>query len=325
MATRIDGDVARGVVAAINNDREGRVSEEDARRLRTTGLDKIRGSKRPETTFRATSLGIDAALKLPMTDATRGYLSRYAVAGETVAKARRQELDSGSVAPALSARVNQALVNSFGLTGGVELTASTVQAGKTFVDLGQITAIGELSARVELTEDDQGQPVIGSVQLKTRPSLIDPTLRSSLESALLGAGLHDPAIEAAAAAPGGGWLVLARSSTGTSAHKVISAPGGPNVTPFVPDEETLKALALPLAAQRGLDLAKNIGPSAELEVYLRAGQRTAADLELISDPDDGPGFNPGELQVAAYSVLGDSAVYVTSNPVTGGYRVDDVN
>lgn len=169
MATTLTGAVRHEVAVATTNDREGRISADDARKIRETGLDAVRASQRPNQTLAATTRVIDGAMARPMTDATRAYLGRFTKLGAA------EVAGAGPAAPSpLADRLRQALENSLGIAGGT-IGATTVQAGETFVGLTIAHPLGPVSARVQLTEDAAGKPVIGTVSILSAPVIAAPS------------------------------------------------------------------------------------------------------------------------------------------------------
>ncbi len=169
MTTTLTGAVRHEVARATQNDREGRISADDARKIRTTGLDAVRDSQRPNQTLAATTRVISGAMaQQPMSDATRAYLGRFAKLGAA------EVAGPGAVGPAvpspLADRVRQALENSLGVAGGT-IGATTVLAGQTYVDLAIAHPLGKVSARVQLAEDAAGKPIVGTASILSAPVL----------------------------------------------------------------------------------------------------------------------------------------------------------
>lgn len=165
MATTLTAAVRHEVAAATANDPQGRISSVDARKIRATGLDAVRESQRPKQTLAATTRVIAGAMQQPMSDATRAYLGRFAKLGAAEVSGAAPAVPSP-----LAERVRQALQNSFGATGAT-IGATTVQAGQTFVELSIAHPLGPVSARVQLAEDAQGRPAVGTVSILSAPAI----------------------------------------------------------------------------------------------------------------------------------------------------------
>lgn len=319
---------------AETNDPHGVVSGRDARGLDLTARKAIAASKRPQATYQAAQRTIDQALALPMTAATHGFLERFKARGQAAVEARRAALHPPPPpSAALEQTLAQALGNSFGATGGVKILASTVQAGHTFLTIGNVTPLGLLRAKVELLAGASGQPSIGSVALEARPSLVAPGDRAKVEDALQGSlGI------AGAKVPG---LTVDTAGNIMRYHSLIEGPGGMKQAATVERDTTtgafslasldysearLRQMALPVMVREALSLGEQIGPSGALEVYLRASALTPESLSLISDPSESAvGFQPGEVQLFAGSLLGDNGVYLTYNPASSAWRVESFN
>lgn len=190
MATTLTARVRAEVRTATENDREGRISADDARKIRTAGLDAVRTSHRPNQTFEASERVIEGAMSRPMTTETRGYLERFSTLGAGLVSQA-----SPPVTSALNTRVSQALLNSFGIGGGASVLSSSVLAGQTYVNLRVDHPAGPLTARAHLTQGADGKPTIGAIAFIDTPSLVpappaqpfvysEPAARSAAISAM---------------------------------------------------------------------------------------------------------------------------------------------
>ncbi len=150
MGTTLTDRVRSEVQIATHNDREGRISAADAKRIRAAAVTAVSESQRPNQTLAAATKVIASTFSRPMTSETRAFLERPLVAAQNP----------------LAARLEKALVNSFGI-GGAKIGASTVQAGQTFVELSIDHPLGPVSARVQLAAND----TIGSVAFLSTPFL----------------------------------------------------------------------------------------------------------------------------------------------------------
>ena len=148
MATTLTDRVRSAVRTAIHNDPAGRISAADAKKIRSAAVAAVSESKRPSQTLAATTKVIAGTFSRPMTSETRAFLERPLV----------------TTANPLAARLEKALMNSFGV-GGAKIGASTVQAGQTFVELSIDHPVGPVSARVQLAQGD----TIGSVAFLSTP------------------------------------------------------------------------------------------------------------------------------------------------------------
>lgn len=319
---------------AQTNDPQGVISGRDARGLDLTARKAIAASKRPLATYRAAARTIDAALALPMTAATHAFLERFKTRGQDAVEARLGALHPPAPpSAALEATLAQALENSFHASGGVKILSSTVQAGHTFLTIGNVTPLGLLRAKVELITDGSGQPAIGSVALEARPSLVAPGDRAKVEAALEGSlGV------AGAKVPG---LAIDTAGNIMRYHSLIEGAGGLRQAATVERDTTsgdfslasldysearLRQMALPVMVREALSLGEQIGPNGALEVYLRASSLTPESLSLITDPSESAvGFQPGEVQLFLGSLLGDNGVYLTYSPASSAWRVESFN
>ena len=327
---RIDGDIAGELVRALTNDRAGRVSAADLKRIRETTLNKIGASERPEEALEAARPTLDALAKLPMTEANRTALGRLETAATQAVARRHAELAGPRPVPAqLVARVHQALEYSLGAIGDARVIGSTVQAGVTFVDLD--TPRG-LRARVTLEDGPEG-PELGQVRIEARPPGFDPALKAELERTLARSfGVNATVLGASSEPMDGGGLrhhLLAREP-GERGGLVLWAldigPAGLGLGSWVHDTERLREIALPAMIEQVMPLAREIGANAELEVHLRAAGRTPASLEEVLDPEESAvGIQPGETQLFLPSVLGPVGVYLTVERDTGRARLEDYN
>jgi len=319
---------------AQTNDPQGIISGRDARGLDLAARKAILASKRPQATYRAAQRTIDSALGLPMTPATHGFLERFEARGKDAVAARVAALHPPpSPPPALEQALEQALTSSFGATGGVKILSSTVQAGHTFLTIGNVTPLGQLRAKVELIKDASGKPAIGSVALEARPTLVAPGDRAKVEDALKSSfGISGAKV------PG---LTIDTVGNTMRYHSLIEGAGGLrqistverdtttgdfSLGSFDYSEARLRRMALPVMVREALQLGEQIGPNGALEVYLRASQRTPESLSLITDPaESAVGFQPGEVQLFAGSLLGDNGVYLTYSPASSSWRVESFN
>ncbi len=220
-------------------------------------------------------------------------------------------------------RINAEIAKETGVK--VSVTVGDIhQEGARSIALALIGRGGTLNFAL----DKNATPFLG---FASRPSFLDGFQVNRFQTQLPALGYKTAKIVSMGTIPGGApqWQ-FALSDNGKLTAIALEATSATEfrVIPFVYDESTFRQVAGPLAVAEGIELAKNIGPYGELEVYLKALNKFSNDkgFELVSVADSPVGFDATkEVQLVTYSFLGDNAVYVTLDKKSGALRVATFN
>ncbi|MBX3187483.1 MAG: hypothetical protein KF819_10735 [Labilithrix sp.] len=175
-------------------------------------------------------------------------------------------------------------------------------------------------------------PTVSLSKLVSRPEFKDTWQVARFEGQLRSQHGMPGATIVAHGTPAGGaprWhFVVDRAGARSTVALEATSATTSNVIPYVYDEAAFRGLAGHLVVDRALAVAAQAGPYAELEVYLSTSAMLAVanGMELVAPADSPVGFDPAtEVQLAAYSVWGDLAFFVTVARATGATRVDSFN
>ncbi len=230
-------------------------------------------------------------------------------------------LSGSPAAAALEGRVDRALASLLG--GGVDamVLSSTAVGAKVQVE----AFVAGSTLRFALARGKDGRDRIEGLKVAEPPMLTDPVQKQDLEDALGVAGHARAKVLAVA----DGDPLAQRSAVVVEEagrkHALVLSRGGdkPVVSSFRYDDCEARSLALPLAIDAALAMARRTDVAAEVQVYVRAESLTPDDLVAMKPGGSPVRFDPKrQVQLAAPGLLGDQSVFVTFDRDKGTVQVD---
>lgn len=190
-------------------------------------------------------------------------------------------LGTSPAGAAIERRAERALQKTFGADVDAMVLSSGVTGGKDGkVHVEAFVAGG--TVRFALGRGKDGRDVVDGLVVAEPPMLTDPVQKQDLEDALAAAGRPCATVRAVADGDPFAARTAAVVQDGGVLQAVVVDREGARVTKLDAAKATdeARALALPLAIDAALDVARARGAVDEVKVYVRAEATTPSDLSL---------------------------------------------